>query len=241
VKPSGPKSVRGSEGGPGTSDPGRYRFNSASLLDLIALAYNLQYFQISSLAPLDRQYFDFAANVPVGATKEQFRVMLQGMLSERFHLRSHIQSKEFPAYELIVAKGGLKLTEAGSVVEPPARGDGFPEIPLGQPGISTNFSMRGGYQLVRMKAHEEPASLLARSLRTPDGLPVVDKTGLTGKYDFTLEYAMDPAPGADVQAPSDAPALFTALRQQLGLELVRKKVPFDVLIVDSIDKLPAEN
>ena len=82
IKPSGPQSIRGSEGGPGRSDPGRYRFSSASLLDLIAVAYDLKYdFQISSPFPLDRQNFDLVAKVPEGTTKQQFRSMMQNPLS----------------------------------------------------------------------------------------------------------------------------------------------------------------
>jgi uncharacterized protein (TIGR03435 family) len=80
-------------------------------------------------------------------------------------------------------------------------------------------------------------------LRPADGLPIVDRTGLTGKYDFTLEY-IEGGPNALVEGtvdPSVAPDLFTALEQQLGLKLVRKKLPFDVLSVDSFHPLPAEN
>lgn len=80
-------------------------------------------------------------------------------------------------------------------------------------------------------------------LQVPNDLPVVDKTGLTGKFDFTLEYAMGlPDAALDSAAePSPAPFLFKALEEQLGLQLVRKKVPFDVLIIDAFDQLPTEN
>lgn len=109
IKPSGPHSIRGSEGGPGSSDPGLYRFGLATLVDLIAIAYDVRFFQISSPAPLDRQNFDLVAKIPDGATKQQFHAMLQNLLAERFHLSLHIQSKEFPAYELVVAKTGARL------------------------------------------------------------------------------------------------------------------------------------
>jgi uncharacterized protein (TIGR03435 family) len=112
IKPSGPHSIRGSEGGPGSSDPGLYRFGLASLLDLIMVAYHVRVFQVSSATPLDRENFDLIAKIPEGATRQQFRTMLQNFLAERFHLKLHIQSKEFPAYELVVAKTGPKLKEA---------------------------------------------------------------------------------------------------------------------------------
>jgi uncharacterized protein (TIGR03435 family) len=189
IKPSGPHSIRGSEGGPGSSDPGLYRFGLASLLDLIAIAYNVQYFQISSPTPLDRQNFDLVAKVPQGATKQQFRAMLQNFLAERFHLKLHIQSKEFPAYELVVAKTGPKLKESVAGAHPAPSDDGWPDLPPNLPGIAANLTaVGGGVELVRLKAQQEPLSALARMLRIPDDLPVVDKTGLNGKYDFTLEY-----------------------------------------------------
>jgi uncharacterized protein (TIGR03435 family) len=76
IRPSGPHSIRGSDGGPGSPDPGLYRFGSATLLELIAIAYEVKVFQISSSVNLDRQNFDLAAKVPEGATNEQFRAML---------------------------------------------------------------------------------------------------------------------------------------------------------------------
>lgn len=68
VKRSGPSSIRGSRGGPGTADPGRYAFGSATLLDLIAIAYDVEYFQVRSASPLDRDRYDVVAIVPAGAT-----------------------------------------------------------------------------------------------------------------------------------------------------------------------------
>jgi uncharacterized protein (TIGR03435 family) len=225
LKPAGPKSVRDFGGGPGSKDPGLYHANSASLRDLIANAWNVDYFQISSGTPLDRQNFDLAAKVPRGATKEQFRAMLQNLLRERFGLKVHMERKQFPAYELVVAKTGLKLKEA-------VAGD--------RPGMTAKNSASGGYLLVSLKSQEEPLSILAMMLHVPDGAPVLDKTGLPGKYTFSLEYTMD-LPGAVPDAPPIAPGLSSALQEQLGLQLVSKKLPFDVVVVEAFNKLPTEN
>jgi uncharacterized protein (TIGR03435 family) len=84
-----------------------------------------------------------------------------------------------------------------------------------------------------------PISLLVPMLRRPGEPPVVNRTGLEGTYDFTLEYAQE-TPNADTSAPP-APILATAIQQQLGLQLVSKKLPFDVVVIDSIDRLPTEN
>jgi uncharacterized protein (TIGR03435 family) len=76
------------------------------VLDLIIVAYEVEVFQVSSPVPLDRQNFDFSAKVSEGAPRQQFRAMLQNFLAERFHLKPRIQSRQFPAYELVVAKTG---------------------------------------------------------------------------------------------------------------------------------------
>jgi hypothetical protein len=101
IKPSGPQSVAGTDGGPGHKDSTRYTAGATSLRMLIAIAWDVDYyFQIESPVALDKQNFDLVAKVPEGATKEQFRVMLQNLLKERFALKMHIESREFPAYEL---------------------------------------------------------------------------------------------------------------------------------------------
>jgi uncharacterized protein (TIGR03435 family) len=247
IKPSGPQSKRGSDGGPGSKDPTRYSFGLATLLDLISIAYNVNSFQISSAAPLERQRFDLVARVPEGATKQQFRAMLQSLLAERFELKAHLESREFNAYEMIVAKTGLKLKEAvpGETASPPeappSTGDiGWPQLPPNVSRIVAQNSLSGGYNLVRLKAQMEPLSVLANFPLTLDNVPVVDKTGLTGKYSFTLEYTTE-IPGGNPDAPPAAPSVFTALQQQLGLQLVPKKRPFGVVVVESFHKLPTEN
>ena len=220
VKPSGPQSVRGSQGGPGSKDPTHYSFRSATLQDLITEAWNVQYFQISSKSAVDKDRFDVIANVPEGSTRDQFRLMMRNLLAERFQLKTHMESKDFPAYELVIAKSGLKLKESGGASESPkpaAAQAGFPTLPAG-PGLVVNFSSSGAYQLVRTRGQQQPISALARTLRTPGQEPVVDKTGLTGKYDFTLEYTMDP-PGArqpEMWNPLPRPSSSPLSRNSLG-------------------------
>ncbi len=248
VKPSGPQSVRGSEGGPGSHDPTHYRFQSANLDDLITTAYHVNYFQISSKTALDHERFDVAVNVPEGATRDQFRQMMRNLLDERFHLRAHLESREFAGYELVVAKSGLKMKEhdAASAAPPPdtrrpSGDDGFPDLPPGRPGMISRQTMSGGFLLIRVRAQQEPMKVLADMLHVPGEGPIVDKTGLTGKYDFTLEYTQDmPSTAHDGETPVAA-SLFTALPAQLGLQLIAKKLPFDVVVVESVEKTPTEN
>lgn len=248
IKPAGPQSVRGREGGPGTKDPTHFRFQSATVEDLIVIGYHVDYFQVTSKVPIDREHYDVSANVPENATREQFRLMMRNLLEERFHLKAKVESREFAGYELVVAKTGLKLKESSSAAAPthesrrPAD-DGFPDLPPGRPGLISNHTMSGGFVLVRTRARQEPISILAQSLHAPGEAPVVDRTGLTGKYDFTLEYTTD-VPGSAHDGDSAtpvAPSVFTALQQQLGLQLVAKKLPFDVVVVEAVDRAASEN
>jgi uncharacterized protein (TIGR03435 family) len=229
VKLSGPQSVRGSEGGPGSSDPGRYRYTSATLMDLLAQAYGVDYFQLSSKTALDRDRYDVLATIPAGATKDQFRVMLQKLLADRFAMKVHKESRDFPAFELVVAKSGAKLAASR------------PDSP-DKPSLTTEFTLVNGQSLARTRARKMPIAAIERLLRQATDLPVVDHTGLTGLYDFTLENARilnrvsETAPDAPV-----APSIFTAVQQQLGLQLVSKKLPFDVIMVDSFERVPSAN
>ncbi len=248
VKPSGPQSVRGSEGGPGSHDPTHYRFQSANLDDLITTAYHVNYFQISSKTAFDRERFDVAVNVPEGATRDQFRQMMRNLLDERFHLRAHIESREFAAYELVVAKSGLKMKEHDAIsttsrsdTRRPSGDYGFPDLPPGRPGMTSRQAKSGGFLLIRVRAQEEPMRVLAEMLHVPGEEPIVDKTALSGKYDFTLEYTQDmPGSPHDGETPVVA-SIFTALPAQLGLQLIAKKLPFDVVVVESVEKTPTEN
>jgi uncharacterized protein (TIGR03435 family) len=228
IKLSGPRSVRGWEGGPGTRDPGRYSFGQATLPDLIGIAYDVdQNTRISSAVPLDQHRFDLVAKIPEGATKEQFRAMMWALLVERFHLQAHVVSKELPVFDLVVAKGGPKLKESDAADS-------------GQPGISSNFSAQGGFEVVHVRAQRASMELLAKMLPNPGEPPLFDRTGLTGIYDFTLDYTIEQGVSGSAGTPP-APDLAVALRQQLGLQMVGKKAAMDVVVVDSVDKLPTEN
>jgi uncharacterized protein (TIGR03435 family) len=123
IKPAAPQAMarlQGSvDGGPGTPAPGRIQFTDMPLKVLIMRAYDVQNFQVSGPSWMDSQRFDITAKVPDGATKEEARIMLQNLLSDRFKLKMHKGSKDAAIYELVVAKGGLKLKEAAQTAAPP--------------------------------------------------------------------------------------------------------------------------
>jgi uncharacterized protein (TIGR03435 family) len=241
VKVSRPDAQRGSNGGPGSKDPLNYYFHSATLQDLIAIAYEVDYGQIVSKAPLDRDRYDVDTKLPAGASKDDFRAMIRGLLAERFQFKAHTDSKEFPGFELVVAKGGSKLGK-----QPAQAMEGFPQMPPTGPGLAANFSTSGGYSLIRMRGQQQTtkdlASALKRMAANEPNAFVVDKTAIDDKFDFTLEFARE-RPGAQETPPepASAPSLFTAVQQQLGLQLVSKKVVMPTVVVESVERVPTEN
>ena len=243
IKMSGPQSVRGESGGPVSSDPAQYSFNQSTLLDLIGIAYHVRPFQISSGTPLDQEHFDLLAKVPPGASVDQFRLMMRNLLVERFHLKLHIDQKEFSAYELRVARTGSKLKESGGTQEfEPAANDEFPTPPP-YGGVARRFTVVDGYVITRMRGWQATMPVIARWLEIPNEPPIVDRTGLAGKYDFTLEFTHE-LPGAPIDSagpPPPIPDLFGAVRLQLGLQLIRGTLPFDYLVIESVDRRPTEN
>jgi uncharacterized protein (TIGR03435 family) len=269
VKPAAPQGAGsfGMRGGPGSPDPERIAYSNVAMRSVLMNAYDVQSDQISGPAWLDSARFDIDAKIAPGATREQFRIMLQGLLAERFHLALHREKKEFPVYELVVAKNGPKFKK--SVVSQDAPPP--PAAPGGRGGVDPNsFPVPPAHQtaqratngIARMAGNQVTMAVLAQALKFPMtflagnggmmGLNarVVDKTGLEGEYDVTLEYEWpgmvpSPAPGtadglpAGIAAP--APSIFTALQQQLGLKLEPTKELFEVLVVDHAEKTPTEN
>jgi uncharacterized protein (TIGR03435 family) len=258
----------GTRGGPGTSDPGQITWSNATLKTLLTTAYAVKAYQVSGPGWIDTERYDIVAKVPSGATKEQVNVMWQNLLTERFKVTLHHESKEFQVEELVVAKGGPKLKE--SAVDPnappptppagPPQGppkldkNGFPELP--GPGLIMMMTMGSNGPVGHMVAKGQPLSQLANMLGNQLNRPVLDKTGLTGKYDFNIEFTPDlnglpaPPPGG-LPGPGPAPApdgasapgsdLATAIQQQLGLRLVRSKAQLDVVVVDKAEKVPTDN
>lgn len=280
VKPAAPQGdgrmMVGMRGGPGTGDVGHATFTNMSLMNLITKAYDVKEYQVTGPSWLGAERYDLETTEPADTTKEQFGLMLQKLLADRFHLTLHHESKEFQGYELVVTKGGSKLKEsspedaafdpakAGPPSEPgrggPLKLDAKGFIPLDHPGMLMRFQMnpKGG-AIAHMSARAQTLDRLSEMLGNEVKRPVVDKTGLKGKYDFTLEYAAEnlpmpgggpPPPGpppsgppaAAAENPDDlAPTITTAIQQQLGLRLDAKKIQLDVLIIDKADKVPTEN
>ena len=149
--------------------------------------------------------------------REQVKLMEQSLLADRFKLEVHFETREMPGFALVIAKSGPKLRPA-------------------KDGESSRLS-------VRQNEMTATAISMDQWIHSPfiGGRVVVDQTGLTGTYDFTLTWSeQSVASGAGQENGADAPSLFTAVQEQLGLKLVPTKVPVQVIIVDSIER-PSAN
>ena len=166
---------------------------------------------------LDRQHYDLDAKVEgdTRLTQEQMRPLLQHLLEERFHLKTHHEQKLVPGYALIIAKGGSKL-----------------KANTGAPFSGMNAGFEFKFQNVS-------AEQIAISAEYELKQPVVDKTGLTGKYDFDLIFTRDDSPN-DSPHP-DYGSIFTAIENELGLKLVPEKIPVDYLMIDHVERVPTGN
>jgi uncharacterized protein (TIGR03435 family) len=256
-----------------------------AISDLIRTAYKLKSFEL--VAPewmngMSAQRWDIMATMPPGSNKDQVPEMLQTLLAERFKLQFHKESKEHAAYELTVAKTGLKMQEAPAdpapvKTEPPVPGEGpkppagneNPQIKVTQTGEGgANVSIGGG-EAGPMKMNVGPNGMHMEAEKMPmEGLveligklvnkPVVDQTGLKGKYKVALDIpmaemmAMARAAGAPVpnppgtgpadaaSDPSGSSTIFQTVKT-LGLNLEARKLPIEIIVVDKCEKTPTEN
>jgi uncharacterized protein (TIGR03435 family) len=250
IRPSGESSVRGSDGGPGTKSSELFRFGRATLLDLIEMVWDIDRSRILSEKSLEKQQFDLTARVPEGTTKEQFKMMMRNMLADRFGMKIHADEKQFNVYGIVVAKTGTKLskdqtlegTNSESSASTGVADDvSWPKLPKDRPAITEQFINRAGFTIVRLQVQSEPLSVVADQMPRPDELFVIDKSGLPGTYSFRVEYAIGlSAAGPDDGVP-DAPDVFTAFRQKLGLDLVKQKALLPVIAVDTFTESPTAN
>jgi uncharacterized protein (TIGR03435 family) len=244
-------------GGPGTSDPTQITISGSPLLDLLMRAHNLKPYQIAGPGWLAEARFDIVAKIPPNITAEELRTMLRNLLIERFALRTHQESREVRVKELTVSDRDTRLKETNlDPAAPPAQGpprrdaNGLPELS----GAGTAVIMsrdRSGQPVAQLVGRAQTIAQLAVALTDELNQPVVDKTGLTGRYDYVVEYSPDltamtipPAPrGAPGEFPASADPgtnLLSAVGQQLGLKVVSGRGKIEVLVVDHAERTPAD-
>lgn len=230
------------------STPGRFMVVNTPLRFVILYAYHLLDHQLIG-APewTSRVSIDITATYAAAAapSEETVRVMVQKLLADRFGLAAHREERQLPGYSLVVARSDGRLgpqlqrsetdcdqwlaekrpqTDAGgaSVVTPSGK---RPACMM----LATRRWLAGGTRTMQQ---------IAVTLQSVLGMPVVDRTGLTGSYDIDLHWSPSnsAAPPTADSSPRDSPSIFTAVQEQLGLKLVSKPERFETLVVDQVTR-----
>jgi uncharacterized protein (TIGR03435 family) len=224
---------------------GLFTATNQPLIVYIRFAYKLGQSDESNLLHLPTwvydERFDIAARAPGTPTKDQMRRMMRRLLGERFKLRLHTERRTQSAFDLMLAKSGvlgpqLQRHTADGTCTPAPRLQ-LPPIPCGSIGpVPASMGGRG-----RIVANGVAMTRIASFLMTPfTGVdrPVLDRTGLTGSFDMSVEWSLppDPAQSPTSQVEDTGPTFLEALREQLGLRLEPTKAPVDVLVIDHVEK-----
>ncbi|MCU1235801.1 MAG: hypothetical protein JWP63_3768 [Candidatus Solibacter sp.] len=194
---------------------GQWVAENLSLRDYVRRAFEIRDYQVQGPDWMSSARFDIVAKFPPHTGDSQLGPRLQKLLTDRFKLAVHRETKEFPVYALVKGKNSPKLKAAADT---------------GPQGTNSTRGRLTGQRITMARLAEFLAQRMDR--------PVVDLTGLTGMYDLTLEWTTDEAAAGD--APP-GPTLEAALQQQLGLRLQSQRAPIMLIVVDHIEKLPVDN
>jgi len=212
-------------------DDSKFDATNVSLMALLLNAYDLKDAQVINLPKWGESVrFDIQAKVvdpdrkAKSLTDDQNRAMVQPILADRFQLKFHHETKVLPVYELVVAKSGPKFKDSKIT------GDQKAANGMGPGSMRTSNTT--------MMSTAVPVSTLVDMLSSRLQRIVVDKTGLAGKYDLDLTWTPDD--GSTAAPDSNAPSIFTALQEQLGLHLQPSKSPVETFVIDHVE-LPSEN
>jgi uncharacterized protein (TIGR03435 family) len=232
-------SIHPSQPGQGRTFFRGYRTQNATAMQLLAWAYRVHDYQIAAApgwATSNRFDVTFTPDgkeaspgpgmgmAQAGAWMDRNRQRMQAILRDRFGLVLRLETHELPTYALVLAKGGHKLSPPSDI-----------------PGPLFGFS--GGVSGPRITARNATIKMLIDSLSQQLDRTVIDDTGLSGQYDFKLEWTPDPslqAPPNENAIAAGGPSIFTALTEQLGLRLESRKGPVPVYVIEKIEK-PGEN
>jgi uncharacterized protein (TIGR03435 family) len=257
----------GAPGGSFVMPPGRFTATNIPLRVLITNAYQLSFFQVVGGPDwIGTDRFDITAKAPDGAPPEQTRAMVRTLLKERFKLVVHMEMRDTPIYALVKARADDRLgpslkrstmdcgpvrTQRAAATAAAARARGAAPVPVpSSPGpneqvvCGMRLAGRGGATLTYRAANITLAAL-ANALRTHVGREVVDRTGLTGEFDFDLQFATPatsaaPDRGVPIAPLDEAASVFTALQEQLGLKLESTRGQLELMVIDSAER-PTEN
>ncbi len=201
------------------SSPGHFAMRNVPLRFCIQWAWDLKDYEVSGPDWIKAENrYDIIATAP-GASDNDMRVMLQTLLTERFQMKAHRETKNLDVYALLPGKGAPKVVDA--------KADETPGLSAGPEKGTTKFT-------------KEPISRFTFMLTRRMDRPALDMTGLKGLYDFTIDLS---GLGFNGNPPEDlsAPSVFTTVQQNLGLRLEAQKAPVQLLVVDHAEKVPTAN
>lgn len=223
-------SIRASQGGKGEgskrqiiqSSPGSLAMRNVTLKAAIRWAYHVMSYQISGPDWISFDRYDISAKAADAVPDKQLELMLQALLAERFKLTLHRETKELPCFVMVAAKGGVKFHES--------------EITDGEPVVDQNRAS------LSVEVKGIPAAQFVEELSNMLRAPVINNTGLSGRYDAKINVSKYLPDGSGKEGSFDPiSTILLGLQEELGLKLESKKMPLDLLIVDHAEKVPVEN
>ena len=220
VKPSKAAGTRSSL----KSDPGRITYTNITLREALMNAYDAKDYQITGPAWLPTERYDIVATANGAASDDDMKLMLRKLLNDRFQMSIHREKHDLPVYALVVGKNGAKLMKESE-----------------NPGKSRT-QMNGGSVAFTSITIAEMVDYMSHLRVAEMDRPVVDNTGLKGKYDFTVTlFASQEEMMAALNKGDLGGSLFTLIQEQLGLKLEPQKLPLEMVVVDKAEKIPTEN
>lgn len=267
IKPSGPNDVPYSNfplgpGAPYLANPGVFSATGYPLVTYIAFAYKMQSNQFESFlshlpAWLTQDRFNIQARAEGRPTKDQMRLMMRSLLADRFKLVLHTEAREVPAFGLVLLRPGRTGPQLQAHKEDDSSCSTTPGVPLpavSQPTVAGGFPATCGGTIEmapsvpghnRLGGRNVTMAQIANSFPPSElGRPLLEQTGLSGTFDFILEWAPEIrrplTPGADSPDDPAGPTFREAVREQLGLNLVPQKGSIDAIVVDHVER-PSEN
>jgi len=224
-------------GGPGSKTPGKFECKEVTLKSLLARAYNLPPTRVSGPDWMETARYEIAAKLDPETTPDNFRLMLQSLLAERFSIRLHRETKSTPVYLLTVAKGGPKLQPVRKPPEYESKADRKAALQAALQKNMEDLKARmaaGGGHSYRNFGLNGTVAKFAETLSSSTDREVIDRTEVKGEYSFQLAWTPDP------DATSE-PSLFAAVQEQLGFKLGTAKEELEIIVIDHAERTPTGN